>query len=127
MRIVLEPPTPDVVMDADGRTGMHLGDGRPVRTRDDGAIVYADAVDHASGLCCCGDEGAGHDGLRMLLGDPTQDALAAAIAEAPESAAMAMLWMAEALGWTEHGVSASGSWLTGKGRAIVAALEGEHE
>jgi hypothetical protein len=77
-------------------------------------------VQHEAGWCACGDEDQVdwmmQRYLRMLADDRRPEAY-------EEDVPTLMAYIADSLGWTEHGGSVGGAWLTDDGREALSNLE----
>lgn len=80
-------------------------------------------LEWASGLCMCGASEDGRAGLiRLLEAHASNDAGAfEAVLPDPEIR-MAMLWLVDAAGFSEHGSSACSAWLSERGGQVLELL-----
>lgn len=78
----------------------------------------------ASGLCLCGSDYAGKRGLiRILEGHNSEEWGTRFEALFPdEELRTAMLWLVDAAGFSEHGGSVGGAWLSERGRQVLELL-----
>lgn len=77
----------------------------------------------ASGLCLCGADWHGKAGLIRLLEAHASDDPGRFDAVLPDpELQVAMLWLVDAAGFSEHGGSVGGAWLSERGKQVLELL-----
>lgn len=91
---------------------------------DDAGCGLTTIVNHAMGWCGCDTPEAVDVMMRAYLATMRTDAFPRPRPEGVDDGAWMLLrYMADGLGWTEHGTTVGGAWLTDKGAAVLARMD----